>query len=75
MTADLITQARALGRAHRAEGIHPFGPVEFVRWDEGSGDLLAALGQTAPTSTDNHHERVRIVVAYCDALAGIEQEA
>ena len=73
-SSDLIVRASDLGRSHRAEGIQPFGDICYVRWDAGSGDLLAALGITAPTTEENHAEREQIVVAYCGALAGADPE-
>ena len=73
--ASLITRALELGRTHRIEDIRPFGPVEFVRWDDGGGDLLRALGETTPTTWENYYEREAAVGAYCDELAGADREA
>jgi hypothetical protein len=73
--ADLVTRAIELGRAHRAEDIRPYGPAEFVRWEEGGADLLRALGETEPTTFKNYYERSAAVGAYCDELYGNEGEA
>jgi hypothetical protein len=65
---ELARQARWLGQRHRAAGITPFGGAEYVRWDEGSARLLAALGETSPTTDSNAPGRYRVVEAYCGEL-------
>jgi len=65
---DLAGQARRLGQQHRAAQITPFGVAGYVRWDEGSARLLAALGETSPTTGSNAPGRYRVVEAYCGEL-------
>jgi hypothetical protein len=68
MQEKLAGQARVTGQQHRAAGITPFGGAEYVRWDEGSARLLAALGETSPTTGSNAPGRYRAVDAYCGEL-------
>ena len=44
----------------------PFGDLD----DDGSAALMDALGETGPTTQDNHAHRVRLVTAYREALQG-----
>jgi hypothetical protein len=68
MQEEIAGQARQLGQQHRDAGITPFGDAGYVRWDEGSARLLAALGETSPTTGSNAPGRYRAVEAYCGEL-------
>jgi hypothetical protein len=65
---ELAGQARRLGQQHRAAGITPFGDAQYVSWDAGSASLLAALGETSPTTDSNAPARYRAAEAYCGEL-------
>jgi hypothetical protein len=61
-----LLAARELGNYHRAHGDAPFGDLAGA----GSGDLMAHLGETSPTTEGNHAYRAGLVEAYALALAG-----
>lgn len=55
--------ARKLGREHGRAGTTPYGDLDF---DDDSA-LMAALGETSPTTEDNHPRRLALLEAYRDA--------
>jgi hypothetical protein len=63
MAVDAETRARQLGQQHGQQQQTPFGDL----LDEGSAELMAALGETSPTSKANHDARDRMIAAYAAA--------
>lgn len=69
-TRTLAEKARQLGQEHAAAGIAPFGDANFVYWDGGSADLMAALGETGSATGENYRRRQLVLEVYCEALDG-----
>ena len=55
-----IAEARRLGATHGRAGIAPYGDLD----DAGSADLMTALGETGPTTADNHDWRAKLTADY-----------
>jgi hypothetical protein len=55
-----IAEARRLGAKHGHAGIAPYGDLD----DAGSADLMTVLGETGPTTADNHDWRAKLTADY-----------